>query len=358
MQTSSSSDPRKLLRTGWTWLRRVVIGLLVVLFIFLTMTTVRASLLDGQEPGPLPEGSRLVDVGGRNIHLYEMGRSNPGPAVVLLPCLGCGSVNWQAVQPQLAKTAHVYAYDLAGFAWSDPHPQRLTQEFAADDLHAALVALGEKEVILVAYSGSGLMTLNYLARYSTPPVRGVVWVEGDLPTRAGESLFGSVNTFLPEFLQRAAIELGVGRLFYEVAVASQQRASLTGQASPMLNRDYIERALPAFATRKVQRAGTDLQVTYADSVRRAAALPKPSSIPIFALDADRSPDFAGLSEQEARTLRDQEAVRAQAWRSFAESTPGGRYIPIANSSHTIPDDQPQAVIDAIQGMITLVSAKP
>jgi hypothetical protein len=39
---------------------------------------------------------------------------------------------------------------------------------------------------------------------------------------------------------------------------------------------------------------------------------------------------------------------------FVESAPGGRYIPVAHSSHLMVWEQPQAVIEAIKDMVELV----
>ena len=128
-------------------------GILVVLLIF---TTVQASILDARAYDAIPETSLLVDIGGRNIHMVAMGLEKDGPAVVLMPCLGCGSGVWRVVQSELAASVRTYACDPAGFGWSDPYPGTLTMSQSADDLHAALVALGEEEVILVPFSGSGL----------------------------------------------------------------------------------------------------------------------------------------------------------------------------------------------------------
>ena len=46
-------------------------------------------------------------------------------------------------------------------------------------------------------------------------------------------------------------------------------------------------------------------------------------------------------------------MRAETWRKLVEITPGGRRIPVADSGHFIPFDQPQEVIDAIVEMMKL-----
>lgn len=339
------------------WLKRAVLILLVMIFAALTMTTIRASVLDGQIVMPLT-GSRLVDIGGRNIHFYELGIGNPGPAVVLLPCLGCGSMVWARVQPTLAKTTHTYAFDPAGMQWSDPHPQGSTIENAADDLHTALLTLGEKEIILVAFSGSGITALNFVARHPDVRVAGMVWVEADMPLESGTPAMGSASTLMPDPVQRLMIELGIGRIFYESVISPAQWSDYPTQDDPAFDRTFYQLADRTYAARKTQRTGTGLSTSYEACVKRAATLARPTTIPVFALDADWQSDFEGVSTSKAEKLREKKAALATLWRGFAESTPNGKYIPVAHSSHMIPVDQPHAIISATREMWEMVAERP
>src|SRR5262245_25339644 len=81
-------------------------------------------------PPPLPPPGRLVDVGGRRLHLDCTGEPRAGqPAVILEAGAGDFSVEWSLVQPHVAKFARVCAYDRAGDGWSDlgPHPRTFRQ---------------------------------------------------------------------------------------------------------------------------------------------------------------------------------------------------------------------------------------
>ena len=336
------------------WVGRFVIGGLALVVALLVFTTVRASVLDGQVLAQPCADSLLVDIGERQIHFIAQGLDHTGPAVVLLPCLGCGSIVWQAVQPALAESLRVYAYDPAGFAWSDPAPEALSSQREADDLHAALVALGETDVILVAFSASGTTTLLYLDRYTTPQVRGVVWVEGEAFTPEGESIFGGVSPLMPEAVQAALIELGVGRVFYEQVMEPMQRAGITAEVWSMIEPETFERLMATFRTRRTLRAGTDLTATYPAQQTVASGLHVPAEIPVFALDANWASDLADLSPEEASQEQAAEATRAEVWQAMADSNPEGRYIPVENSSHMIPLEQPQVVIQAIRDLAARV----
>ena len=79
-----------------------------------------------------PNG-RMVDLGGRRVHLYCTGAGSP---VVMI--VGAGfSFDWSLVQPEIAKLTRVCTYDPAGTAWSDPGPG-LDCQARVDEIRAVL----------------------------------------------------------------------------------------------------------------------------------------------------------------------------------------------------------------------------
>jgi pimeloyl-ACP methyl ester carboxylesterase len=76
-----------------------------------------------------PPPGQLVDIGGHRLHLHCVGQGSP--TVVLNAGLGAFSLDWGAVQPQIAASTRVCAYDRAGLGWSEPGPlPRSPQQFA------------------------------------------------------------------------------------------------------------------------------------------------------------------------------------------------------------------------------------
>ena len=79
---------------------------------------------------------RMIDVGGHRLHLYCIG--NGSPTVVLESPAPGWSLYWTLVQPEVAKTTRVCAYDRAGLGWSDPGPLPRTGQRMAQELHRLL----------------------------------------------------------------------------------------------------------------------------------------------------------------------------------------------------------------------------
>lgn len=108
---------------------------------------------------------RLIDIGGRKLHLYCSGKGNP--TVVLVAGGGAFSIDWALVQPKVAEATRVCSYDRAGLGWSDPGPAEETVEETAGDLHALLGASGEKgPYLLVGASIGGIYIQAYQCAYA------------------------------------------------------------------------------------------------------------------------------------------------------------------------------------------------
>lgn len=138
---------------------------------------------------------RLVDIGGRRLHLLCLGAGSP---TVMFETSGLGTVlQYQAVMRELADQQRVCAYDRAGLGWSDPSPLTATANNLEMDLDALLhKAELTGPYIFVASSAGGLTVDLHLRRHSAE-MAGVVWVD---------ALSGDMVEPLPELkhLARAA----------------------------------------------------------------------------------------------------------------------------------------------------------
>ena len=122
-----------------------------------------------------PPPGRMLDIGGRRLHLVEMGQGSP--VVVLESGIAASSLNWRTVQTGIAKFTRVVSYDRAGLGWSDPAAGPLTLSRLVDDLRALLHA-GRlaPPYILVGHSFGALIVRSYAARYPNE-VSGIVLVD-------------------------------------------------------------------------------------------------------------------------------------------------------------------------------------
>jgi pimeloyl-ACP methyl ester carboxylesterase len=133
---------------------RLHAGLLIALAISVPLRA------QGSNSTQYPPPGRLVDIGGRKLHLFCSGQGSP--TIVLAAGGGAFSIDWALVQPKVAGTTRVCSYDRAGLAWSDPGPAEETVEETVGDLHLLLRSAAEKgPFILVGASVSGIFIRAY-----------------------------------------------------------------------------------------------------------------------------------------------------------------------------------------------------
>jgi pimeloyl-ACP methyl ester carboxylesterase len=110
---------------------------------------------------------RLISVDGHPMHLVCSGSARPGqPTVVLEAGLGESSLTWAGLQPLLAPSARVCAYDRAGFGWSAAVPEGHGAAATVAALRNLLAAAGEPgPYLLVGHSLGGVYARLFAQRY-------------------------------------------------------------------------------------------------------------------------------------------------------------------------------------------------
>lgn len=107
---------------------------------------------------------KLVDIGGRRLHLECRGSGRP--AVVLIPGAGETSAAWGWIAPAVAAVTRVCVFDRAGRGWSDDAPAPQDGRALAEDLHLLLERGGvEGPVVVAGHSFGGLYLRAFAARY-------------------------------------------------------------------------------------------------------------------------------------------------------------------------------------------------
>jgi len=198
--------------------------LLYPVFGMLALSAVGAEYENAQEVRDralYPAPGRLVDVGGRRLHLNCVGSGTP--TVVLFPGAGDLSSVMTWIASGVSRSSRVCSWDRAGRGWSDDAAGPQDGVALSTDLHELLErAQVSGPFVLAGHSFGGLSALNYAARYPDE-VAGMVLLDGtstEMFTRLRSypivyEVYRRVSALFPSLAR-----LGVGRLAYRSAFDS------------------------------------------------------------------------------------------------------------------------------------------
>jgi pimeloyl-ACP methyl ester carboxylesterase len=247
---------------------------------------------------------------GRSLHIVCLGPIDTGrPTVILEHGLGAEYGQWEAVLDGLSKTQRVCAYDRSGRSRlsSLPTGPRTTADQVAD-LHEVLAGAGVKPpYILVGFSIGGWNNLVFAGQYPTE-VAGAVFVDVR-PPKASQEWLAALPPESPNDSQ----------------ALKDNRFDLTVfEHDPERNPEKLD---------------------LAKSAQQAISAPGFGSKPLEILvRADASDLWEGLDAALAARL---EKISDDLTLSLAAYSTNTKTVTVANTSHDIPDDQPQAIVDAI-----------
>ncbi len=122
---------------------------------------------------------RLIAVGDHRLHLHCIGQG--GPTVVFESGIGGFSLEWRALQEQLAERQRVCAYDRAGYGWSDFVDAPADAATSAEELHTLLTRAGEAGPYLFIGHSYGGFILRWFARRHASEVAGLVLLDSSAP---------------------------------------------------------------------------------------------------------------------------------------------------------------------------------
>lgn len=290
----------------------------------------------------LPPG-KVVQINGKNWHYQIMGEGCP--TVIVDSGTGGTYLDWQLVQPEVAKFARILTYDRAGYGWSDSSSEPRTAEQIVGELRQLLRAVEiEPPYILVGMSLGGLFSRLFAYHYPEE-VAGMVLVDvahermyEDTPVEWVE-----LNKRLEGLLIHVMPIVGrIGLLRLLVAFDSVPMASGLFQKFPPAIRSLAKALYSQTQFGKTfaqESAAVSISMNQVEQARQVKSFP---NIPLIVLSAGK-PDF-DITQEVVEKLQELHA-------DLANQSSQGVHIVAHESGHAIQLDKPELVIDAIRQVI-------
>jgi pimeloyl-ACP methyl ester carboxylesterase len=292
----------------------------------------------------------LVDIGGRRIHLFCTGAG--GPTVILMAGLSSWSAVWYKDQPVIEQKTRVCAFDRAGYGFSDPasRPQILSN--VVDDLHAALKAGAiPAPYVLVGHSLGGIEARLYAQRWPKEVVAMVL----DDTSPAGEGL---IDEQQPDFDEAVGRESDAADSLYCALLAAngpldpsrpefKECSFPPPSGTPAAYRKIFPQFFTAYYWADRVSLMSSIYTHRYDSVdhRRLGAMP------LVVLSPEITWNYTGTPAGD-RFTRSYAKVWIAMHEARAHLSSRGVHRIIKGTGHEIQLDKPQAVVDAVDEVLT------
>ncbi len=316
---------------------------------------------------------QLVAVaGGRHLNLYCTGSG--APTVLFEAGLGSSMSVWRHVQGRVASFTRACAYDRAGFGFSDAPGRTADAANIVDDLQNLILAAPiPTPIVLVGHSIGGLYATLFAAMHKNE-VAGMVLVDPsfahqweDFTAKSSDAERGAA------YRRFRAMTDGMRACRATIAAADPAKppsAKVADCLPSASDPDHPDPALLVALTQQWMRVSqNDALVSEAENFMPTteggghppadddeldSASGDLGGMPLVVLTAGNTmASFAGLTDA-------QRAQFTAAWtaghEALARRSTQGRNVLIEGSGNYIQNDQPEAVVDAIRGVVDAARA--
>src|SRR5215217_1359331 len=285
-----------------------------------------------------PAPGEMVDVGGYDLHLYCTGEAGGAPSVVMDSGLGGTVLDWQLVQPEVAKFARVCTYDRAGMGWSEAGSQPRTSEQIVRELHALLGNAGfEGPYVLVGHSFGGTNVQVYASQYPDE-VAGMVLVDSALEDEEAVTFTKSLQP--SPVLLKVLATIGVTRLPYTLG------AETPGLTSPELEDEQAAITSHRKHIFALSDETSSLEESFAENRAHPMSL---GDKPLMVLSAGSVQlTGTGLAQEQVNLI---DKLHSESQAALTQRSENAKQIIVEDSGHYIQVEQPELVTDAIRQVV-------
>jgi pimeloyl-ACP methyl ester carboxylesterase len=322
----------------WWWTKRVLVGVGALVIVLLLAGVVFQFVVTRIDERRYPAPGELVDVSGYSLHLNCTGEAGGAPTVVMDSGLGGTVLDWQRVQPELAKSTRVCTYDRAGMGWSDPGPKPRSSHQIVSELHTLLGNAGvEGPYMLVGHSFGGTNMQVYASQYPKE-VAGMVLVDSALEDAKAVALTQSLQP--SPLLLKIYATIGLTRLPY----------TLGGETSGLTSPELEDEQAAISSHRKHVFAVADetsfLEESFKENRTDSMSL---GNKPLMVLTAGAVElTGTGLSQEQVNLI---DKLHSDSQAALTRRSENAKQIIVEDSGHYIQVEQPNLVIDAVRQVV-------
>ncbi|MDH6250356.1 pimeloyl-ACP methyl ester carboxylesterase [Chryseobacterium sp. H1D6B] len=324
------------------WVKRIGLGLAALAALLLIAGFIFERICRNDAEKINPDGN-FVEVDDHRLHYYKKG--NGGPTVVFETAFDpAGHLQWYHIQQELPKTYTTVSYDRSGILWSDRGQNPKSGEQMSRELHLLLEKANmPKPYILVGHSFGGTLVRFFADQYPEE-VAGVILVDSQYPDDKkylSPALYKMVNKGLPSVFLKFANNFGLARLMFKGMFPNDTQYK------------YQNSIMPALLYKSAD-AVLEEQAHMSSIKSKASKIRSFGSIPILILTAaDKKRYDSSIKDEKLKS------EMISAWDKMQKDllflSTDSRQILIPDSGHYINQEQPKAIEDAVNDMVSKIS---
>nr|WP_136161873.1 alpha/beta hydrolase [Sphingomonas flavalba] len=263
-----------------------------------------------------------------------------GPPIVLLHGWPQSADEFREIIPELSEYYTVYAPDLSGIGGSTAPGQDWSKEALARDIDAFINALELEDPLIVGHDIGGMVAYAYARLFPEEPL-GVAILDVPVPGLSPwDTVAMSSHAWHFDFHKQTGLteNLVVGRQaeYFRYFIDS------TAANPDAIPDSAIARYAEAYGTPERLRAGFELYRAFDEDAAFFQSLNEPFDVPMLVVGAEFST---------------QAALPAMATSYAAQGATDVTTLAIEGAGHWLPEERPQATIDAIIGFAARLSQR-